>query len=221
MSAAELVLYLVSIPLSALATYATRRDVVPVVAAVLAAFYASVGNAGLSSISALTVVLYSLVKTSLARPTRVKRVVLMKLKHTLVVSTVLASSVLVAHVALGSAVSISPLESRALAVVIAALVYLLMTAAIVPKLSSVVSFKLWQAVRIDSLEELFWKLGVFLGGMAMLVNTVFHGVLGLVLMLIYVTAFLAAQRSGFPILRVVVSVLAAAGAVITYLAGYA
>ncbi|MEM0066669.1 MAG: hypothetical protein QXZ22_05765 [Sulfolobales archaeon] len=220
MSIVELVPYLVFIPLSALATYATRRDVVPITAAVLTAFYASIGNASLSVVSALTVVFYSLIKISLAKPTRARKVVLMKLKYVLVVFTVLASSILVAYIALGSAISMSPTESRVLAVVIVVLLYSLMSTAVVPKLLALVNFKLWQAVRIDSVEDLFWKLGVFLGGIAMFANTVFHGVLGLVLMLIYVTAFFATQRRRFPILRITVSIVAATGAVITYLTGY-
>ncbi|MEM2207414.1 MAG: hypothetical protein QXG17_01800 [Sulfolobales archaeon] len=220
MNTAELLLYLVLIPLSAFATYAMRRDVVPISAAVLTAFYASIGNASLSTVSALTIVFYSLVRISLARPIKEKKVVLMKLRYIFTVSIVLISSILVAYIALGSAISMLPLESHVLAVAIVALMYLLMSIAIVPKLVSITSPRLWQAIKVDLVEDFLWNLGVVLGGITMFINTVVHGALGLILMLAYVVAFIATQRRRLPVPGIAISVIAGIGAVITYLAGY-
>lgn len=211
-----LALLSVSLPL----TYFTRREFVSISAAILAAYYASIGDVDMSAASALTIVSYSLARVSLARPTRGARVVLMKLRYVLVPTAILVSSVPIAYVALGSALSLSPLESQGPATIITALLYVLVGAAVVPRLSSISSPNMWQALRLENVEELLWRAGIVVGGVTMLVNVAVHGVFALIIMLAYIATILATRRLRPPIPGISAATVAGMGAVLVYIVGY-
>lgn len=220
MEAVEFLPYIIFIPVSLSLTRVMRRDLASISAAVLTAYYASMGSTGLSAASALTIVLYSLTKVLFAHSARERRAVLMKLRHLFVASAVLASPIPVAYVALGSAFSLSPLESQTLAVVTTMLLYILMSTAVVPKTATLVNPRLWQTLRIEPIRDFLWTLGVTIGSITTFANVVIHGVLGLVIMFAYLTAILATRRLKIPTPGVVVSAVTGIGAVITYIAGY-
>lgn len=213
--------FLMVIPASLLLTYATKREFVSVSAAVLTAYYASIGDSSMALASAVSIVTYSLAKLLMARPARVMRVVLMKFRYALITVTIIASSVPIAYIALGSALALSPLESQGAAIVVATMLYVLLGAAVAPRLSSVSSPALWRALRVESIERFLWTAGLVTGGAAMFANVVAHGALALVIMLAYLTTVLATRRLRPPAPGVAAATVAGVGAILVYMVGYA
>lgn len=221
MEVVDFVPFLAVVPLSLLLTYFTRRDLFSISAAVLAAYYASISIADWAVVSALTIVLYSLVKIAVARPSRGKRVILMKLRYICSSLILLASSILVAYIALGAAFSLILYESQPLAIIITVSIYTLMSTAAIPRLDSLSNPRLWQLLRTESVGGLLWRAGIMLGGVTMFANVITHGILGFLLMLVYLATLVASRKFKPPICGISMSLVAGLSAVLTYLVGYA
>ncbi|MCS7099166.1 MAG: hypothetical protein RMH84_03275 [Sulfolobales archaeon] len=221
MEVAGYLLYAASVLASLVLTKLTRRDLVSLTGAILVVVYASLSAVDLAVISALTIMLFSLSRIALARPLRDRRVALMKIKYVLAALAILSSSIPVTYVALGVSLSLMPLENQPLAVVVAALLYALLAASVSPSVDFLVNPKLWRKLEVGVLESFFWKLGVVLGGVAMLANVAAHGVVGFILMTIYLASFLLSTKLRPLLSKPLLSLVAGASAVVTYLVGYA
>ncbi len=220
MGVAEYALYLAVMPPSLLLTRLVRRDLVSVSAAALAAYYASAGSVGPSVLSALTVVLYPLVRMALTGPGGDRRAVSVKLRHTWVSLAVLCSSIPIAYIALGAALYLSPPEAVPLAIVAVLSLHALVGVVISGRLSILVHPGLWRALNLEVLERALWRVGVLLGAAIMMANVVVHGVLGLALMLAFVASVLVSNRLGRPASGILVSAVVCAGAAVVYIVGY-
>ena len=214
-------LYPSLLALSAVLTYLTSRDAVSPVAAVLAAYYASVGDTALAMASAATIVAYSLVRLALARPTGSRAVAAVKLRYSGLVALLVLSSVPVAYVAYGASLTLLAVESWPLTVLILVSVYLLVGTAVAPGTAAIYSRRVWQGLSLDSLEDWLMKLGTLLGGVLMLVNSVLHGLLGLLPAFPYAVAVVLAGRLRPPLRGIAISAVVAVSAAVTYLVGYA
>jgi hypothetical protein len=220
MDLAEVLIYVAAVALSSLLTYISGVDIVSLVAAVLTTYYASIGSS-MAVVSALTVVAISLIRIAVARPLRSRRALVAKLRYLATVTAVVSASVPVAYIAAGAAVHLQPADPWPLAVLIAASLYVLIYGSVSPTTLYMVSASVWGALSLEHVEELLYRLGVLLGALAMLANVAAHGVLGLILMLIYVASLFATMKTKTLLHRVIASVIMGVAVAVTYVYGYA
>lgn len=219
MKVVEFFIYIATVVLSSLLTYVTGIDLVSLAAAALTAYYASIGS-DMAVISAITVVLVSVVRIAIARPVEDRKALITKLKYLAVVTVAIAIAIPVAYIAAGTSIQLQLVNPWPLAIFIAASLYILVYGLISPTTLHLVSTSFWEKLNLEYIEELLYKSGVVVGALVMLVNTATHGVLGLIMMLIYVVTLFATARMKPLLHRLAVSIIMAVTATITYIYGY-
>lgn len=205
---------------SAFLTYITSRDIVSPVAALLTAYYASIGDVGLALISAFTVLANSITRLLLARQAGSRRVLAMKIKYTWVTVSLVLSSIPIAYITYGASYSILSVEHWPLTALILISLYLLIATAVAPGLASLYSVKAWRTLRLDIVEERLRIVGVLIGAVVMLANSILHGLLGLLLTFLYVVTVVMSRRFSPQVSSILVSVVLVGAALVTYIAGY-
>ncbi len=219
MEVVEILIYVATVALTSLLTYVTGVDLISLAAAALTAYYASIGS-NMTVISAITVVLVSIVRIATARPVKSRKALMVKLKYLTTMTTVIAIAIPIAYISAGTAIQLQLVDPWPLAILIAASLYVLVYGLISPTTLHLVSVSFWDMLDLEHVEEFLYKSGVIIGALAMLINVATHGVLGLIMMLIYIVTLFATMKMKLLLHRVVVSLIMAVTVAITYIYGY-